>query len=103
MGIIIRTDLGNSVDIPEGSGLGSRGTWLGLMGITSLLRSRFPGVGRDGITVKLLNDEPLVKAEGGGRKYLLIKEFTVDVARAEYRGGLLIIRLPIKGVSIGVG
>ncbi|WP_243679059.1 hypothetical protein [Vulcanisaeta distributa] len=66
-----------------------------------------PGVGKEGITVKLLNDDKLfIRAEGNERKYLLIKELpapvTVDGSHAEYRNGLLIIRLPIKGVSIGV-
>ena len=66
-----------------------------------------PGVSREGITVKLLNDNKLfIRAEGNGRKYLLVRELpvsvTVDGSSAEYRNGLLIIRLPIKGVNIGV-
>lgn len=66
-----------------------------------------PGVDKEGITVRLVDyEELMVRAEGGDRKYLLIERLPLSVSiegsQATYRNGLLIVKLPIKGVRIGV-
>lgn len=66
-----------------------------------------PGVDKSGINVQLVgNDKLLVRAEGDGRRYLLVKELPLPVtnegAQAVYKNGLLTIKLPIKGFRIGV-
>ncbi len=106
MGIVIRVGLGN-LEEPEQGGYREPRHMVRIEDDYVIAEVEVPGVGRDGITVKLLDNNKLfVKAEGNGRKYLLIKELpapvTVDGSHAEYRNGLLIIRLPIKGISIGV-
>ena len=66
-----------------------------------------PGVDREGIIVKLVGDDKLlIKAEGNGRKYLLLKQLPLHVtgegSQAIYRDGLLTVRLAIKGTRVGV-
>ncbi|GAB6947604.1 hypothetical protein JCM16161A_17340 [Vulcanisaeta sp. JCM 16161] len=106
MDIVIRVDLGNW-ETPKHDGYSEPRHVIRVEGDHVIAEVEVPGVGKEGITVKLLNDNKLfIKAEGNNRRYLLIKELpapvTVEGSHAEYRNGLLIIRLPIKGVSIGV-
>ncbi len=72
-----------------------------------VIEVEIPGINKEGITVKLVGEDKIfIKAEGDGRKYLLIRQLpvsvTVENSQAVYRNGLLIIRLPIKGTRIGV-
>ena len=106
MNIEVRVNLGNW-EVPEYGEYREPKHVVRIEGDYVVVEVEVPGVGKEGITVKLLNNNKLfIRAEGGDRKYLLIKELPASVAtegsRAEYRNGLLIIRLPIKGVSIGV-
>ena len=66
-----------------------------------------PGVNKENIIVKLIgDDELLIRAEGNGRKYLLLKQLSLHIAsegsQAIYRNGLLTVKLAIKGTRIGV-
>ena len=106
MNIEVRVNLGNW-EVPEYGEYREPKHVIRVEGDYVVIEVEVPGVSKEGITVRLLNDNKLfVRAEGGGRKYLLIKELpasvTAEGSHAEYRNGLLIIRLPIKGVSIGV-
>ena len=106
MNIEVRVNLGNW-EVPEYGEYREPKHVIRVEGDYVVIEVEVPGVSKEGITVRLLNDNKLfVRAEGGDRKYLLIKELpasvTAEGSHAEYRNGLLIIRLPIKGVSIGV-
>ena len=106
IGIEVRVNLGNW-EAQDSGGYREPRHVIRVEGDYVIAEVEVPGVGKEGITVKLLNDNKLlIRAEGDGRKYLLIKELptsvTAEGSRAEYRNGLLIIKLPIKGVNIGV-
>ncbi|ADY01787.1 MAG: Hsp20/alpha crystallin family protein [Vulcanisaeta sp.] len=106
MNIAIRIDLGNW-EIPEHGEYREPKHVIRIEGDHVIAEVEVPGVSKESIIVKLLDDDKLfIKAEGNNRKYLLIRELpvsvTVEGSHAEYRNGLLIIKLLIKGVSIGV-